>query len=184
VTSHRGSFAQYRIPKFLDAAVSAAAWRVDRPFIAVPKGTGSLQAFWECAGGRLLRVVDTATRAKCVFIASGIPGSVGSGTRALWMELAPLLGEERHFGLWPFDGSLQTMLDRKGSAWGDLSEGLLRPRSRGRAPAPAQEHRKDGSVTLESKLPTTYPRRPGAARTVSGSAVSSVHSTTKMTSTR
>lgn len=100
-------------PGFRDEARSAADWRLDRPFIAVPAGVGSLGAFWERAGGRLLRQIDVATGAKCVFVVSGIPGTVGSGTRELWKELVPLLTGERSFGIWPFDGSLDAMPDRR-----------------------------------------------------------------------
>lgn len=100
-------------PGFQSEARSATDWRADRPFIAVPAGPGSLGAFWGRAGGSLLREIDVATGAKCVFIVSGIPGTVGSGTRELWKELAPLLDRERKFGLWPFDGSLGSMGGRK-----------------------------------------------------------------------
>ncbi len=93
-------------PGFLDEAPDASAWRVDRPFIAVPPGTGALRRFWDAAGARLLRAVDVSTGAKSPFVVSGIPGTVGSGSRALWTELAPLLATERSFHLWPFDGPL------------------------------------------------------------------------------
>ncbi|MDQ3031388.1 MAG: hypothetical protein M3Y87_03155 [Myxococcota bacterium] len=92
-------------PGFGEACAAAADWRHGRPFIAVPRGTGSLEAFWAWTGGKLLRDIDKATRAKSPFIVSGIPGTVGSGTRALWCELAPLLKDTRDFAVWPFDGA-------------------------------------------------------------------------------
>ncbi len=87
----------------------ASDWSPDRPFIAVPRGKGALSNFWAAAGGRLLREVDVATHAKSVFIVSGIPGTVGGGTRALWQELVPMLKAERTFGIWPFDGTLAAL---------------------------------------------------------------------------
>lgn len=90
-------------PRFVEANKQASDWRPDRPFIAVPGGKGSLRAFWERAGGELRRKVDVATGGKSPFIVSGIPGTVGSGSRALWVELLPLLDPPRDFGLWPFD---------------------------------------------------------------------------------
>lgn len=89
-----------------------SAWRHDRPFIAVPAGKGSLDAFWQRTGGRLLREIDAATGAKSPFIVSGIPGTVGSGTRALWSELAATLSHAGDFAVWPFDGSLD-LIERR-----------------------------------------------------------------------
>src|SRR5436190_4657778 len=98
-----------RTPGFLDAVHVAAEWSHARPFIAVPKGDGALTAFWAKAGGRLLRAVDASTRAKSIFVVSGIPGTVGSGTRALWGELAPLHTARRDFSVWPFEGSFAAL---------------------------------------------------------------------------
>jgi hypothetical protein len=64
------------------------------------------------AGGRstLLRQIELRTGAKPVFALSGIPGSVGSGSRALWRELVPLVARpDRGFRLWPFEGDLRTL---------------------------------------------------------------------------
>jgi hypothetical protein len=99
-------------PDFLLASGSAASWRHDRPFIAVPKGAGSLKAFWARSGGRLLRDIDVSTGAKSPFIVSGIPGTVGSGTRYLWSELASLRLTSTDVAIWPFDGALST-IDRR-----------------------------------------------------------------------
>lgn len=63
-------------PGFQSDARNAADWRVDRPFIAVPGGRGSLGTFWARTGGPLLREIDTATGAKCVFIVSGFRGAL------------------------------------------------------------------------------------------------------------
>ncbi|UJR85116.1 hypothetical protein [Sandaracinus amylolyticus] len=96
-------------PAFEREAGSAAAWRHDRPFIAVPAGKGALDAFWTRAGGRLLREIDVATGAKSPFVVSGVPGTVGSGTRVLWAELARLLSGTCDFAVWPFDGGLDAI---------------------------------------------------------------------------
>jgi hypothetical protein len=101
-------------PGFFVESRSAADWRYDRPFIAVPGGAGSLDTFWARTGGPLLRGVEKDTGAKSLFIVSGIPGTVGSGTRALLQELAPLLRPGRDFGIWPFEGPLPVLLGRHG----------------------------------------------------------------------
>ena len=99
-------------PQFFVESRDAANWRYDQPFIAVPKGAGSLGAFWIRSGGRLLRRIEEETGAKSLFIVSGIPGTVGSGTRALWQELTPLILPGRDFGVWPFEAPLAALLDK------------------------------------------------------------------------
>jgi hypothetical protein len=56
-----------------------------------------------------VRAIDVATGAKSPFVVAGIPGSVGSGSRALWSELADALGGARDVALWPFDGPLDSI---------------------------------------------------------------------------
>ena len=110
-------------PGFYTSAPNAGAWSVDRPFIAVPGGEGALSAFWQVTGGRLLRQIEKQTGAKSAFIVSGIPGTVGSGTRALWSELAPLLAQRRDgndFGIWPFEGRLPKLLARHKIVLGEI----------------------------------------------------------------
>ena len=51
----------------------------------------------------MLRRIESATAGQPVFALSGIPGTVGSGTREFWWELAPLLRERRGFSVWPFE---------------------------------------------------------------------------------
>lgn len=106
-TSHANGVREAR---FLSPARSADEWRVERPFHAVPKGIGARNAFDLQAGFSLLRSMDRMSGAKPPFCVSGIPGTVGSGTRALWRELALLLRGPRTFRVWPFEGSLATML--------------------------------------------------------------------------
>jgi len=99
-------------PSVLREVRSAAEWRPERPFLSVPAGKGSLDAFWSRCGGELLRAIDVATGAKSVFVVSGIPGTVGSGSRALWVELAALLGSAPDLAIWPFDGTLDAIPKR------------------------------------------------------------------------
>ncbi len=107
-------------PGFLDTSRGSTEWNWARPFFSVPKGKGALTAVWTMIGGRLMRPVDLATRAKATFIVSGIPGTVGSGTRALWTELAPLLRSDRDFGIWPLEGTLASILARRRIALAEI----------------------------------------------------------------
>ncbi len=87
----------------------AADWSPDRPFISVPGGEGELGKFHTVAGHNLKRQVDNTYGGKSPFIVNGIPGTVGSGTRCFWRELHPHLQGKRDFGLWPFDGTLESL---------------------------------------------------------------------------
>lgn len=89
-------------------------WTVTRPFCSVPKGEGQMRAFDQKAGSELLRDVDRRCHSKPPFIVSGIPGSVGSGTRAIWQELVPLLVANKDFKVWPFEGSMDSLLEGSG----------------------------------------------------------------------
>ncbi|MDE2851454.1 MAG: hypothetical protein OXP74_12690 [Acidobacteriota bacterium] len=85
-------------------------WRVDRPWFHVPKGKGALTAFKKKADDGFLRLIDRSSGAKPLFAVSGIPGTVGSGTRDFWRELAPNLRTNRKFAVWPFEGELAELL--------------------------------------------------------------------------
>lgn len=90
-------------------AQDARRWSPATPFFRVPPGRGALRRFEEAAGGRtgLRRQIELRTAAKPAFVLSGIPGAVGSATRALWTELA---GAARgDVALWPFDGGLAAL---------------------------------------------------------------------------
>ena len=87
-------------------------WRVERPWFHVPRGPGGLTSFKEKAEDGFLRRIDRTTGAKPLFIVSGIPGTVGSGTRDFWRELTPHLSGHRDFRIWPFDGPLSELLER------------------------------------------------------------------------
>lgn len=97
-------------PGFFETAASAREWSVARPFFSVPRGRGAFRAFAEAATFDLRRAVDRRCGGKPVFAVSGIPGSVGSASRALWRELAPRLEVGRTFRVWPFEGDLGRLL--------------------------------------------------------------------------
>jgi len=86
-------------------------WRVEQPFFAIPPRPGGRSDYDRKAGYSMLRAIDRSSQAKPIFCVSGIPGTVGSGTRSLWRELAPLLQGPRDFRIWPFEGCLETLLD-------------------------------------------------------------------------
>lgn len=98
---------------FTETARTAAEWRVDRPFFHIPDGPGSKTAYDGLLPGGFLRKIDRLTKAEPLFAASGIPGTAGSGIRALWRELVPLLREDRDFAVWPFEGDLADLASRK-----------------------------------------------------------------------
>ena len=81
-------------------------WRVERPWFAVPPGHGGLRSFTAQAGDGFRRRLDHATQAKPLFAVSGMPGTVGSGTRDFWKALIPVLARKRDFAIWPFEGEL------------------------------------------------------------------------------
>ena len=101
---------------FFKTVQDPATWRVDRPFFKVAKGVGGKKSFEKKLTGGFHRRIDRCTAAwtKPVFAVSGIPGTVGSATRALWQELALFLRRDRDFAVWPFDGELTELLSRKG----------------------------------------------------------------------
>ena len=87
------------------AAGESTGRELREPFFRVAAGVGSLTRTVARLGGpsAIHRQIDLRTAAKSVFALSGIPGSVGSGSRALWSELVPHLGAERGFSIWPFE---------------------------------------------------------------------------------
>lgn len=110
-------------PGYLSNIVTSDAWAVERPFFAVPGGDGGLTSFLNAAkrtGVDLYRVIDRFTKAKPVFVKSGIPGSVGSAACALWKELGRCLTVGCEFKLWPFDGDLESLLQNNQIALGEI----------------------------------------------------------------
>lgn len=95
---------------FFETVSNVREWSIARPFFSVPGGEGALRSFVQAAGFDLLRDVDRQCRGNPVFAVSGIPGSVGSASRALWRELAPMLESKRAFRVWPFEGELNRLL--------------------------------------------------------------------------
>jgi hypothetical protein len=101
---------------------SSARAEAVAPFFRVAAGRGALRRQIREAGGRsaIHRQLDWRTAAKSVLALSGIPGTVGSGSRALWRELLPSLERRRDFALWPFEAA------RCGRAGLVLAEGFPR----------------------------------------------------------
>ena len=110
--------------EFFEPVDDPAEWRVDRPFFRVPGRKGGLSDFKNRFGDGFLRTIDERTGAKPLFAVSGIPGTVGSGTRALWKEMIPLLAGEREFAVWPFEGDLPGLLLRRGIVLAETYPGL------------------------------------------------------------
>lgn len=91
---------------------NAADWTTASPFFAVKKGQGGLNQFIERAGGRasIYRQLERVTGANPVFATSGIPGSVGSGSIALWREMLEARHTEGlHFTVWPFEAEIDDL---------------------------------------------------------------------------
>lgn len=96
------------------SALAPEDWSTRAPFFRVARGKGGLTRFIERAGGRaaLYRQVERANAANPVFATAGIPGSVGSGSIALWRELLALRSAGgRAFRLWPFEVELDDVAD-------------------------------------------------------------------------
>ena len=99
---------------FFETVIDVNDWHADRPWFEVSKGVGGLKSFTKKVHGGMRRRIDCATGAKPLFAVSGIPGTVGSGTREVWKELIPHLSCDRDFAIWPFEGDLTALLgDRR-----------------------------------------------------------------------
>lgn len=104
------------IPRFYAPTSEPSEWHPERPFFAVPPRQGGLGEYVSAAaqfGVELKRDIDRVTAAKPVFVKSGIPGSVGSAAISLWRELAEQLAPERAFKVWPFEETLDQLLQVK-----------------------------------------------------------------------
>lgn len=100
--------------EFFETVVDPYDWSVARPWFKVLPGTGGRTSFTNKVDGGMLRRVDIATCGNPLFAVSGIPGTVGSGTREFWKELIPHLMGDRPFAIWPFDGDLVFLLQSRG----------------------------------------------------------------------
>ncbi len=99
-----------RLPaRFFEPVADPSEWSPKRPFIRPAAGRWSLTRFIEASGDGLHRRIDRRLSANPVFVTSGLPGSVGSGTRALWRELIALAAEPA-LKVWPFHGSIARLL--------------------------------------------------------------------------
>ena len=96
---------------FFEAISTPEQWSPLRPFVRPPPGQRwSLKAFVEASSDGFYRQIDKHLQANPIFVTSGIPGSVGSGTRALWQELIALAGVVP-LRVWPFHGPLSSLLE-------------------------------------------------------------------------
>ena len=93
---------------FFDSVSDPEHWSPAHPFIKPPR-KWSRKAFEEASDGGFYRIIDSALKGNPIFITSGMPGTVGSGTRALWQELISLR-QSAEFSVWPFHGKLGTLL--------------------------------------------------------------------------
>ncbi|MCR9279330.1 MAG: hypothetical protein NXH85_15340 [Pseudomonadaceae bacterium] len=94
---------------FFEPVATPDQWSALRPFIAPLKGPWSLTQFIERSNDGIHPRIDRQLNANSVFVTRGMPGTVGSGTRALWMELIELQ-EPTAFNIWPFDGTLEALI--------------------------------------------------------------------------
>lgn len=86
-------------------------WSIRSPYMHVPKGDGSLTEFKNKAaefGVCLRRAIDLEAGGRSPLILSGIPGTVGSGSRQVIRALGGL--DENKVAIWPFDGPLAALL--------------------------------------------------------------------------
>ena len=109
---------------FFEDVRESDEWDVSRPFFRVPGRPGGLSDFTNLFDDGFRRRIDRLTGAKPLFAVSGIPGTVGSGTRALWKELIPQLQRKRDFAVWPFEGDLSELLTRSRIVLAETYPGL------------------------------------------------------------
>ena len=96
--------------QFFEPVGTPEEWTPDRPFIQPPNGRSwSLNAYIEASDNGLYRAIDRRLNANPMFVTSGMPGTVGSGTRALWQELRTETTRSA-FHVWPFDGALGELI--------------------------------------------------------------------------
>jgi len=105
---------------FFDHVRTPSAWTATRPFIRPPHGRKwSLRAYVAASNDGLHRHIDRRLGANPLFVTSGLPGSVGSGTIALWQELIALEDAEMP-SVWPFHGTLTALLAQPSVVLGEL----------------------------------------------------------------
>jgi len=95
--------------QFFEPVRTPDDWSPSRPFIRPPHGPFSLNAYIEASHDGIHRQIDRRLKANPVFIMCGMPGTVGSGTHALWQELRAEASQSA-IRIWPFDGSLDQLI--------------------------------------------------------------------------
>lgn len=94
--------------EFFTPVATPQEWLPQRPFVRPPRGRWKLNAFIQTSAGGFYRKVDLRLNGNPIFITSGLPGSVGSGTRALWQEMIAA-AKCFEFQVWPFHGRLDAL---------------------------------------------------------------------------
>jgi hypothetical protein len=94
---------------FFEPVSTPEDWSPVRPFIRPPR-QWSRKAFEVASKDGFYRVIDSRLHGSPIFITSGMPGTVASGTLALWKELIGL-SRSKDFRVWPFHGNLQDLMD-------------------------------------------------------------------------
>ena len=93
-----------------EPVTSPEDWHYSRPFIHVPPGKGSKSAFTHY-GIPLHRTVEAGLNSNSPLIVSGIPGTVGSGSRELWRQIwESKIRQVSNVAVWPYDGELANLL--------------------------------------------------------------------------
>ena len=132
----------------------------------------------------MLRKIDGATGAKPLFAVSGIPGTVGSGTRSFWQELIPRLTDSLDFAVWPFEGDLRRLLASRGIVLAETYPALFYAAVLARTlPAPAKLNYQDRPPRSETAFASNCKRLRGSLGTQSTSETPTGFGRTTTTST-
>lgn len=163
-----------------DECEDAAHWSIASPFFRVPPkgGEGSLRAFEAAArkaGVDLYRAIEKQTGGKTAFMTSGVPGSVGSAARDIWMGLAAARKKKAPFSVWPFEGDSDPLVASVGPVVAEIypraayATALLdqapRPRlfvaKADKKKLPKQMQSRTRHDAVECLLATEWPQRAG-----------------------
>ena len=105
-------FGPNRPENFFNKVALVSDWSPTSPFIKPPPGKWSRSAFELASNNGLRRPIDKKLGGNPMFVTCGIPGSVGSGTLALWQELIALHAIEP-YSIWPFEGQFEQLIKQK-----------------------------------------------------------------------
>jgi hypothetical protein len=97
-----------RPDNFFEPVELPGEWSAAHPFVRPPR-QWSLKAFEVASREGFYRHIDSRLKGKPIFVTCGMPGVVGSGTRALWLEIITLANSS-DFRVWPFHGEIAILL--------------------------------------------------------------------------